>query len=269
MSIDKYGILTLRPKTIARVRSSLPAAEARDTIAWAGMTALPIPPRDILTHSQNMHNRGQEKVETIEQEFDESQEDTRLKSETAEEVEEVSETEAREEDRQKEVVEESKVGPTTVRPGDGLLKLMIKNQLLTKAPTSPVRVIHFSGTLQSSLTAPDHTESQTPKAAQKRVTQPKPLRVEDDIQSRLEEVLKISVTCHSPTKGLLCLQASCASARTSAGIRAAAGAVSGDGSDKVTQPHHLPPPYPRRRSLRLGVQAFSDTKSWRLGALPT
>ena len=40
-------------------------------MAGADVTALPIPPRDIPTHSQNMHNRGQEKVKMIEQEFDE------------------------------------------------------------------------------------------------------------------------------------------------------------------------------------------------------
>ena len=61
-------------------------------------------------------------------------------------MEEVSETEAREEDWQKDVVEESKVDSTTFRPVHGLLKLMAKNPLLAKAATYPEGLIHSSGT---------------------------------------------------------------------------------------------------------------------------
>ena len=107
---------------------------------------------------------------TIKQEFNEPQEDNRLKPETAEEVEEASEMEAPEEDRQREVVEESKVGPTKVQLGDGLLKPRTKNPLIAKTHTSPGRSIQLSGSLLPTLTAPVHTEPQTPRTTQKRVT---------------------------------------------------------------------------------------------------
>ena len=62
-------------------------------------------------------------------------------------------------------------------------------------------------------------EPQIPSTAQKQVTQPKPPGVEDDTQSRLVGILKINITFHSPTTGLLWLQASSASAPTILAIR--------------------------------------------------
>ena len=89
---------------------------------------------------------------------------------------------------------------------------MAKNPLPAKAPTRPEGLIHPSGTFHSSLAAPGHREFQTPKAAQKRVAQPRPLGVQDDGRPWSVEGLKKKTTCRSPTTSLLCLQTSPTSA---------------------------------------------------------
>ena len=55
-SIDKHGILTVRPKSIARIMSSLPPAEVMDTMAGPGATALPNLPRDIRILDYSHHH---------------------------------------------------------------------------------------------------------------------------------------------------------------------------------------------------------------------
>ena len=97
----------------------------------------------------------------------------------------------------------SKIVPTPARPDDGPLKLMAKIPLITKALARPEGLVHPSGTLHSSLAAPGHRESQTPKVAWKQVAQPRPQGAEDDVRPRSVGGLKKKSTHRSPITGLL------------------------------------------------------------------
>ena len=129
---------------------------------------------DTLAYSQNMVNRGQEEEETIEQARTQLERLRRLEggrnssdsSSDGEPTQEIDDTNYLEEIWLKsEIVEESKVTeidtappsttskvpPTPVRPGDGLLKLMAMNPPLAKAPTRPEGLFHPSRTPHSSM----------------------------------------------------------------------------------------------------------------------
>ena len=55
-SIDKHGILTVRPKSIARIMSSLPPAEVMDTMAGPSATAPPSLPWNVRTPEHSHHH---------------------------------------------------------------------------------------------------------------------------------------------------------------------------------------------------------------------
>ena len=82
--------------------------------------------------------------------------------------------------------------------------------------THPVGLVHSSayspGTIRSSLVTPGHGESQISKAVEKRVAQPRPLGTGDKIRPQPTETVKTKGTCRSPTTGLFCLQAASANA---------------------------------------------------------